>query len=205
MPSQMSFLLSALFIEAEPEFMKKVMVLFKLRLQHCVSLPHNREMDFHDTLLQDFKIIFSVEIRSHACQRRLDYLMQEIFAQTFVTVKVLAPFLLDLLFATKRVTAVKRVLLFKPRFFIDYAFHDIQDYRFHRRWESLWTRGVRLLAEAGVKASSPVPGEHTELFSLSLLDRCLITVRGCLKLPVRESVQKLPLSPYYKRRLLYRF
>ena len=196
--SDVSFL-SDLFREAQPEFMEKVMSLCKLRLQH------NRAMDVDGTFLQELKYIFSEEIRTHACPRHLDYLMQEIFAQTFVSVKVLAPFLLDLLLATKRVSVVKRVLLFKPRFFMDDGFLDLEDYKFYRCSESLWARGARLLVEAGVKASSPVPAEHTELFSLSLQSRCLITVRGCLKLPVRESVQKLPLFPSLKRRLLYRF
>ena len=193
-----AFFLSVLFRESQPEFMEKVIVLCNFRLQH------NRAMD-HGTFLQDLKFIFRRESRFHACSRHLDYLMQEIFAQTFVSVKVLAPFLLDLPLATKRVSVVKRVLLFKPRFFIDDAFLDLQDCKFHRCSKSLWTRGVRLLVEAGVKASSPVPAKHTELFSLSLQDRCLITVRGCLKLPVRESVKKLPLPPTLKRRLLYRF
>ena len=190
--------LSVLFRESQAEFMEKVMVLCNFRLQH------NRAMDFYGTFLQSLKFIFSRESRFHACPRHLDFLMQEIFAQTFVSVKVLAPFLLDLLWATKRVSVVKRVLLFKPRFFIDDAFLDLEDYKFHRCSKSLWRRGVRLLVEAGVKASSPVPAKRTELFSLSLQDRCLIIVRGCLKVPVRESVKKLPLPPTLKRRLLYR-
>ena len=103
-------LLSVLFREAQPEFMEKVINLCKLRLQHM------RAMDFHGTFTQELKNIFSEEIRSHACPRHLDYLMQEIFAQTFVSLKVLAPFLFDLLFATKRVSVIKRVLLFKPSF-----------------------------------------------------------------------------------------
>ena len=187
--------LSVLLREAQPDFMDntKVVVLCKLRLRH------NRAKDFHGTFLQELQYIFSEEIRSNACPCHRDYLMQGIFAQTFVSVKILAPFLLVLLLATKRVFVVKRVLLF----FIDDVFLDLQDYKFDRCLESLWMRGVRL--EAGVKASSPVPAKYTELFSLSFQDKCLITVRGCLKLPVREGVQKLPLPPSLKRRLLYRF
>ena len=138
---------------------------------------------------------FRQEVQSHARSCNLNYLLQEMFAKIYASVKVLAPFLLYLLLKTKRVSVVEQVLLFKPRFFMDDAFLDLQDYQFDRCSESLWTRGVRLLVEAGVKASSPIPAEHTELFSLSLQDRCLITVRGCLKLPVRESEQKLPLPP----------
>ena len=127
--------------------------------------------------------------------------------KTYESFKFLAPSLLDLLLETKRVSVVKQVLLFKPRFFMDDAFLDLEDYKFHRcsKSLSLWRRGVRLLVEAGVRVNSPVPAELTELFSLSLQDRCLITVRGRLKLPVHESVQKLPLPPTLKRRLLYRF
>ena len=132
-------------------------------------------------------------------------ILQEMFAKMYASVKVLAPLLLYLLLATKRLSVVKQVLLFKPSFFIDGAYLDLEDYKFDPCSESLWRRGVRLLVEAGVKASSPVLAKYTELFSLSLQDRCLITVRGCLKLPVRESVQKLPLPPTLKSRLLYRF
>ena len=47
---------------------------------------------------------------------------KKIFELRIVSVKVLAPFLLDLLLTTKRVSIVMRVLLFKPRFFIDGAY-----------------------------------------------------------------------------------
>ena len=191
--------LSYLFREAQPEFMDKVMALCNLRLKH------KRVMGVQICSPQDLKDLFTQEVQYHSRPCHLNFLVQEIFAQTSVSVKVLAPFLLDLLFVTKRVSVVKRVLLFKPSFFINDGFLDLQDYKFDRCSESLWTRGVRLLVEAGVKASSPIPAEHTELFSLSLQDRCLITVRCSLKLPVRESVQKLPLPPSLKRRLLYRF
>ena len=190
---------SVLFREAQPEFMEKMMLLRSLRQQP------NPVMDFHPTSLHDLICTFRREVQSHAHSCHLKYLLLEMFAKTYASVKVLAPFLLDLILETKRVSVIKQVLLFNPRFFMDDAFIDLEDYKFDRCCESLWRRGVRLLVEAGVKASSPVPAEHTELFSLSLQDRCLITVRCCLKLPVRESVQKLPLPPTLKRRLLYRF
>ena len=196
--SDVSFL-SDLFREAQPEFVDKVMALCKLRLQH------KRVRGVHISSLQKLKDLFMREVRCHSRPCHLNFLMQEIFAQMSVSVKVLAPFLLNLLLVTKRVSVIKQVLLFKPRFFIDNSFLDLEDYKFDRCSESLWTRGVRLLVEAGVTANSPVPAEHTELFSLSLQDRCLTTVRVCLKLPVRESVSKLPLPPSLKRRLLYRF
>ena len=160
-------------------------------------------MDFHATSLQNLKDIFCREVDSHARSCHLKFLLQEMFAKTFASVNVLAPFLLDMLLKTKRVSVVKRVLLFKPRFFINDAFLDLQDSKFDRCSESLLTRGVRLLVEGGVKANSPVPAEHAELFSLSLQDMCLKTIRCCVKLPVRESVQNLPLPPTLKRRLLY--
>ena len=180
---------SVLFREAQPEFMEKMMLLRNFRQQH------NRVIDFHATSLHDLICTFRREVQSHAHSCHLKYLLQEMFAKRYASVKVLAPLLLDLLLATKRVSVVRRVLLFKPSFFIDGAYLDLEDYKFDRCSENLWTIGVRLLVEAGVKASSPVPAKYTELFSLSLQDRCLVTVRGCLKLPVRESVQKLPLPP----------
>ena len=191
--------LSDLFREAQPEFVDIVMALCKLRLQH------KRVRGVHNSSLQKLKDLFMREVRCHSRPCHLNFLMQEIFAQMSVSVKVLAPFLLNLLLVTKRVSVVKQVLLFKPRFFIDNAFLDLEDYTFDRCSESLWARGVRLLVEAGVTANSPVPAEHTELFSLSLQDRCLTIVRVCLKLPVHESVSKLPIPPSLKRRLLYRF
>ena len=75
--SDISFL-SDLFRESQPEFMDKVMNLLQFRLQH------NRAMDFHSTFLQKLKYIFCREIRSHACPRHLDYVLQEIFPQKFV-------------------------------------------------------------------------------------------------------------------------
>ena len=196
--SDVSFL-SDLFREAQPEFMDKVMALCKLKLQH------KRVKGVHISSLEKLKYLFTREVRFHSRPCHLNFLMQEIFAHTSVSVKVLAPFLLNLLLDTKKVSIFKRVLLFKPRFFMDDAFLDLEDYKFYCCWESLWAGGVRLLVEAGVTANSPVPAKHTELFLLSLQDRCLTTVRVCLKLPVRESVSKLPLPPSLKRRLLYCF
>ena len=193
------FFVSVLFREARPEFMEELRQLRNFRPQKYQDLGVSRRY------LKCLMDVFLREIRCHPRPCHVDFLMQEIFEQKIVSVKVLAPFLLDVVLTTKRVSVVKRVLLFKPRFFIDDASLDLEDYKFDRCSESLWTRGVRLLVEAGVKANSPVPAEHTELFSLSLQDRCLITIRGCLKLPVRESVQKLPLHPDLKRCLLYRF
>ena len=189
---------SVLFREARPEFMEELRQLCNFRP------PKYRDMGVSRRYLKCLDV-FLRDIRCHPRPCHVDFFMQEIFEQKTLSVKVLAPFLLDVVLTTKRVSVVKRVLLFKPRFFIDDASLDLEDYKFDRCSESLWTRGVRLLVEAGVKASSPVPAEHKELFSLSLQDRCLITVRGCLKLPVRESVQKLPLPPTLKRCLLYRF
>ena len=193
------FFLPYLFRKAQPEFMEKV------RLLRYFSPQKHRDMEVSCRYLNCLMDVFLQEIRCHRRPRHVDFLLQEMFEQKIVSVKVLAPFLLDVVFTTKRVSVVKRVLLFKPSFFIDGAYLDLEDYKFDRCSESLRTRGVRLLVEAGVKLLPPVPAEHTELFSLSLQDRCLITVRGCLKLPVRESVQKLPLPPTLKRRLLYRF
>ena len=196
--SDVSFV-SALFRKAQPEFVEKVRLLCNFRPQEHPDVGESR-------IYWKCKMgVFILEIRCHPGPRLVDFFMQEIFDQKIVSVKVLAPLLLDLLLATKRVSVVKRVLLFKPSFFIDDAYLELEDYKFYRCSENLWTTGVRLLVEAGVKASSPVAAEYTELFSLSLQDRCLITVRGCLKLPVRESLQKLPLPPTLKRRLLYRF
>ena len=191
--SDVSFF-SGLLREARPEFMEELRQLRNLRQQK-----------YRDMGLKCLMDVFLQEIRCHPRPCYVDFILQEMFEQNFLSVKVLAPFLLDLFLATKRVSVVKRVLLFKPSFFIDGAYLDLEEYKFDRCSESLWTRAVRLLVDAGVKASSPVPAEHTELFSLSLHDRCLITVRGCLKLPVRESVQKLPLPKTLKRRLLHRF
>ena len=64
--SDVSFL-SVLIKAAEPEFMEKVMQLRNFRLQH------NPAMDFHAISLQELKYIFSREVRSHACQRHLDF------------------------------------------------------------------------------------------------------------------------------------
>ena len=185
--------------EARPEFMEE------LRQLRIIRPQKYRGMGVRGEYLKWLMRFFPHDIRCHPRPCHVDFILQEMFEQNVLSVKVLAPFLLHLLLATKRVSVVKRVLLFKPRFFIDGADLDLEDYKFDRCSESLWTRGVRLLVEAGVKLRPPVPAEHTELFSLSLQDRCLITVRVCLKLPVRESVQKLPLTPTLKRRLLYRF
>ena len=73
--SDVSFL-SVLFKKAQPEFMEKVMQLRNFRLQH------NPAMDFHSISLQELKYIFSREVRSHACQRHLEFLVQEIFSQS---------------------------------------------------------------------------------------------------------------------------
>ena len=193
------FFVSGLFREARLEFMEELRQLRNIRPQK------HRDMGANRRYLQCLMDVLLHEIRCHPRPCHVDFLLQEMFEQNFLSVKVLAPFLFHLLLATKRVSVVKRVLLFEPSFFIDGAYLDLEDYKFDRCSESLWRRGVRLLVEAGVKASSPVPAEHTELFSLSLQDRCLITVRGCLILPVRESVQRLPLPPTLKRRLLYQF
>ena len=198
-------IVSALFREAQPEFMEEVILLRKLRPPHYLQLQLVMRMDSSRRLLKNVMDNFSREVRLHPRRRHVGYLLEKIFELRIVSVKVLAPFLLDLLLTTKRVSIVMRVLLFKPRFFIDGAYLNFDDYKCDRSSEDLWLRGVRLLVEAGVKTNTPIPAEYTDLFSLSLQNRCLIKIRGCLKLPVRESVQKLPLSPPMKRCLLYRF
>ena len=73
----------------------------------------------------------------------------------------------------------------------------IQDYH--------WPVGARLLVEAGAKIEGTVPSKFAGLLSLSLEDKCRIVVRRNMKLPLSQSVERLPLPGKVKRRLLYRW
>ena len=147
--SDFSFV-SILFREARPEFVEELRQLRNFRPQKHPDMGVSRRY------LECLMNVFFDEIRCHPRPCHVDFLLQEMFEQNFLSVKVLARFLLHLLLDTKRVSVVKRALLFKPRFFIDGAYLDLEDYKFEnyqfdRCSESLWTRGVRLLVEAGVK------------------------------------------------------
>ena len=68
-----------------------------------------------------------------------------------------------------------------------------------------WPVGARLLVEAGAKIEGDVPSKFVGLLSLSLEDKCRIVVRRNMKLPLSQSVERLPLPGKVKRRLLYRW
>ena len=68
-----------------------------------------------------------------------------------------------------------------------------------------WPTGARLLVEAGAKCKDSVPPEHAGILTISLEDRCRIFVRQCVRSPLLENVEKLPLPPVVKRHLLYQW
>ena len=66
-----------------------------------------------------------------------------------------------------------------------------------------WPAGARLLLEAGAEVKRAVPSQHAKLLALSLEDRCRIAARRCIRLPLSQSVEQLPLPSRVKRHFLY--
>ena len=68
-----------------------------------------------------------------------------------------------------------------------------------------WPAGARLLLEAGAEVESIVPPVYINLMSLSLEDRCRIAARRCIKPPLSQNLERLPLPEKLRRRFLYRY
>ena len=108
-------------------------------------------------------------------------------------------FLMEVL-QSKSTSILRIVLLRYPEAFIQ----DLRSDPVQILCDHHWTVGARLLVEAGAVTKGNVPQEYSELFKLSLEDRCRIEARRNIKRPLVQNVHRLPLPRRVKCRIIYR-